>query len=121
MRTTFYVALHTEQQYDAAEYVEAAGATAELLQPLVGPKEALTRLTHSAPLTAAHAAVEISHAPEAGLVGVCVLDLDAAGRVTLDKRKLTAAAKAGGVWSDIRVEKRLVPQANSEVGSKSPQ
>jgi hypothetical protein len=114
MKSTYYIACHTKQQYDPGDYVVEAGKMANALQQVFGDRDKILAITKAASLDVCHSEVEIAHEAE-GLVGKCVLDIEAATRVQIDKSKLSALLKATTNWPGMKIEKRAVIQPEPDV------
>ena len=113
MKSTYYIACHTKQQYDPEAYVSEAGKMANTLQQVFGDRDKILAITKADSLASCHSEVEVAHEEE-GLVGKCVLDMEATTRVQIDKSKLSALLKATTDWPGMKIEKRAVIQPELE-------
>jgi hypothetical protein len=106
-KTSFFVSLSTPQTFGAAEYPEQASLMANVFTSIFADSEKMRVLTKKVPLTCCHTEVEVSQ--QSGLIGRAVVDLESTVRVGLDKTKLSQMLKSSAAWSEMKVEKRLVP------------
>lgn len=113
MKSTFYIACHTKQMYEPEQYVTEAGKMANALQQVFNESSKILAIVRPANITACHTEVEIAH-EENGLVGKCVVDIDAPTRVQLDKAKLSAILKATTGWPSMKIEKRTVVNVDDD-------
>ena len=107
MKSTYYVVLHTNEKCSADEYAAAAERAAGVMEKVFGDASSISAFTRAAALTECHSEMEISHS-ENGIVGKCVMEMEAPSKVVLDKAKLTATVKGLAAWPDLKVEKRSV-------------
>ena len=108
MKTTFYVALHTHEICEPESYTREAGKLVGVLQTIFGENGNLALLT-KVPLTGCHSEIQITH-EDTGLVGRCVVDMQATKRAQLDKPKLSTMIRAQTAWPRMKIEKRIVPE-----------
>jgi len=107
MKSTYYVAVHTMEMYDEARYKIEAEELERVLRDVFCDVETVAALTKGA-ATSCHTESEIATTPESGLIGRCVVELDAEARVQLDKSKLTTLLKKKLNLPNLKVEKKSV-------------
>lgn len=107
MKSCYYVVLHTYVKVDPDIYAMQAGKLLNLVRDVFSNQDALAQITRNAPMEKCHAEVEIAHSDD-GIVGKCVLDIDAPTRIHVDKPKMSALLKANGDWPNMKIEKRAV-------------
>jgi len=117
-KTSFFISLSTPEQFDAEAYTEQAGRMANVFNNIFADADKIAVLTRKVLLSSCHTEVEVSHS-ENGLLGRAVVDIESEARVGLDKTKLSQMLKSAGLWSDMKVEKRLVPVETSEQASQA--
>ena len=78
-----------------------------LFTQLLTDTDRVYAMTHTEKLTSVHSELQVSH-ESAGLVGKCVVDIEAPERVQLDKSRLSVFLKANSRWPSMRVEKKGV-------------
>ena len=115
MKTTYYIAIHTKCKCDQEAYTHEAGKMANAFQQVFGDRSKLEAITKPHTITQCHAEVEVS-IDSAGLVGKCVVDIEAPVRIQLDKSKLSALFKATTDWPGMRIEKRAVQSPETVEG-----
>lgn len=115
-KTSFYIALSTPQVFESGEYEEQAELMASMFSSIFSDVDKISILTKAVELTSCDTNVEVSQC-ETGLVARAVIDVESTVRVTLDKTKLSQMLKKDSPWSDMKVEKRLVPVETSEQAS----
>ena len=108
MKSSYYVAMKTNELSPLERYAEEAGALLELFRSIFTDDALIRTLTHNAELTAFATEVEVSHTDD-GLVAAAVVDIESTKRVGLDKSKLAAMLKSRCVWQKAKVEKRALP------------
>ena len=119
-KTSFFVPLTTPETFSAEDYPEQALLMANVFHSIFADAEKVRVLTKKVPLTCCHTEVEITQ--NGGLVGRAVVDLESQVRVGLDKTKLSQMMKSSAAWSEMKVEKRLVPIENLEqAGQRMPE
>ena len=84
-----------------------AFSASQLLSCLSSVKGKLLALIKPQNITSCHSEVEIAHEAQ-GLIGKCVVDIEAPTRTQLDKSKLSALLKATTNWPAMKIEKRAV-------------
>lgn len=112
MKSCYYIAVRTREQLDPSRYVSEAGKMVNVLNDVFGARDKILALTKNAELESCHCEVEVSHEDD-GLVGKCVVDIEAPNRVLLDKTKLSSLLKATSNWPNMKLEKRQVVQPES--------
>ena len=107
MKSTFYLAFHTNELYTVDEYTKQSGEFVNVLQELFTDSSKIELLTNQAVLDACNCETEIVQ-EEDGMTCKCVLDFEAEARVSVDKAKLTALIKSKVMYPKLKIEKRLV-------------
>jgi len=107
MKTSYYIACYTKCKCTPEEYAEEAEKLKELFTQLLTDTDRVYAMTHTEKLTSVHSELQVSH-ESAGLVGKCVVDIEAPERVQLDKSRLSVFLKANSRWPSMRVEKKGV-------------
>jgi hypothetical protein len=118
--SSYYIALHTGEDYDVENYDDAAGRLMNLLSTVLSDREALTRLVGT-PLYKSQAEIEASMESVDGsreLIAACVLDMWAGKKVKFDKAKFSKMVKLNelNAWPDMKVAKKHVPQHEIKEG-----
>jgi hypothetical protein len=107
MKTSYYVACHTKCKCTPEEYETESEKLKELFTLILTDPDKIHAMTHTEDLTSVHSELQVSH-DSAGLVGKCVVDIEAPVRVSLDKGRLSVFLKANSNWPAMRVEKKGV-------------
>ena len=107
MKTSYYIACYTKCKCTPEEYEEEAEKLKALFTQLLTDTDRVYAMTHTEKLTSVHSELQVSH-ESAGLVGKCVVDIEAPERVQLDKSRLSVFLKANSRWPSMRVEKKGV-------------
>ena len=107
MKSTFYIAVYTKQKFDPEEYALEAGKVRLAFEGVFTDRDKILTICKNAEIAQCHSEVEVAH-DEQGLVGKCVVDVEAPGRVQLDKTKLTSLLKRVADWPGMKIEKRAV-------------
>ena len=94
------------------EYSDEAETISQLFEQLLTYVEKIESMTHTEDITSCYTEVQVSH-EESGLVGRCVVDIVAAGRVQLHKSLLSTFLKSNSTWPSMRIEKKGVYSALS--------
>jgi len=120
--TSYWLAIHTGEDYGPDEYDAAAGSMVNMLTTLMADSESIKAFTRDAVLESAVADIEVSLDPEEALipgsgrelVGKVVLDLKAADVVPLDKGAFSKLVKCAAApqWPKMRIVKKRVPDQN---------
>lgn len=106
--STFYLAVHTQTDYDPDAYPEAAGKLAAMLTGILSQKDVVIAM--SGEFEKAYTEVEVALEPTGGgreLVGKAVIEFDA--QLKLDKGKFSKAVKASPLaelWPGMKIAKR---------------
>ena len=111
--SSFYVAVHTGQDYSLEDYDAAAGRLVVLLTAIFSNRTTLLSLTHNSPLDQATSEIEVGLEGVNGsreLVGKVVVDMMGAQRVKFDKAKLSKQLKVNDEWPNMKVLKQQVPR-----------
>ena len=107
MKSTYYVAVHTMETYDEIRYKLESEELQRVLRDVFCDERTIGTLTKGAAISC-HTEAEIATTPESGLIGRCVVELEADKRVQLDKAKLTALLKKKLNLPNLKVEKKSV-------------
>ena len=110
MKSSYYLAVHTDKTYTQEDYDEVANTMGEYVVTVL---EDYTSYTKGEEIESAHAEVEILM-EEGKLACKAVLDFVAPGKVQLDKTKVTTALRKHplNLWGAVKVEKRVVPNTS---------
>jgi len=92
MKTSYYIACYTKCKCTPEEYEEEAEKLKALFTQLLTDTDRVYAMTHTEKLTSVHSELQVSH-ESAGLVGKCVVDIEAPERVQLDKSRLSVFLK----------------------------
>ena len=106
MRSTFYIAIHTNEVYTKDTYEPASGKLLNLMEDVFS--NSLEKCTKGS-FESCTVEVEISH-EESGLVGKAVLDYESDSKCIVDKASVSRRCKAGSEWPLMKIEKRCVDQ-----------
>jgi len=109
VRSSYLVTVHTGTSFSPEDYAAAAGTMVNALQDTFTAK--MPSLTKRAVMETCHTEAEVAM-EETGLVGKCVIDITAEGRVPLDKSNLSRLLKAQLPWA-VKIEKRNVTDLES--------
>jgi phosphohistidine phosphatase SixA len=107
--TSFFICLSTSDTFEGEEYTKQAGRMSNIFTEIFTNSEKILLLTHKAPLTGCHTELDVSQ-DETGLKCAAVVDFTSSKKVTIDKTKLSKMLKAEGKWSNMKVEKKVVPE-----------
>ena len=107
MKSSYYIACHTKRKCSPEEYIAEAETLTKLFEELFLDADKIESMTHTEDITSCHTEVQVTH-EESGLVGKCVVDIVAAGRVQLDKGRLSTFLKSNSHWPTMRIEKKGV-------------
>ena len=110
MKTSFFVAVHTGEQCTEELYNDQSEIMNSLLCGILTDIDKIGVLTKQAALSSCHSEVSVCFS-DGSVLGRAVVDMESDARVTLDKAKLSSFVKAAAPWKDVKVEKRLVPEA----------
>jgi hypothetical protein len=125
MKTSFYVGVHTGQNYNPAEYTEKAGVLLNLAMDVLNSEEHMTTIVKGT-LEKSHTEAEVcleqydkeyekEQYDESGweLVLKAVIDLEGPNKLQLDKGKLSNLLRTheGNEWGQsLKIEKKAVPK-----------
>ena len=107
MKSSYYIACHTKRKCSPEEYIIEAEKVSKLFEDLFMDVDKIEAMTHTEDITSCHTEVQVT-LEESGLVGKCVVDIVAAGRVQLDKGRLSTFLKSNSHWPTMRIEKKGV-------------
>ena len=107
MRTSYHLAVHTDEYPGEEEYSESAQSLVSHLESILCDSQSVEKLTKRAPLDTFHTEVEV-HIEDDELVAAAVVDIDAEGRIIFDKPKFVKMIKDKYVGKNVRIEKRHV-------------
>ena len=119
--STYYLAIHTQTDYDAEAYPDVAGKLAALLTNLLANKERITSFCGES--VDAYIEVEVAIEPCGGgreLVGKAVLELSTEAK--FDKGKFSKCVKASPLaelWPDMKIAKRELTHHSSPAAENS--
>jgi uncharacterized membrane-anchored protein YjiN (DUF445 family) len=105
MKTGFLVSLSTTDWSDA--YEVEAGKMANLITDIFTDTDKIASLTKKAEIAECTSEVEVKR-EEDRLMGRVVVEIEAEGRVTLDKSKLSQFVRSASPWKNCKVEKRAL-------------
>lgn len=112
--SSYYIALHTGQDYSASEYGTAAGQLIALLTTILSSRETIASLTEVSPTTVT-SEIEAILEPTANgreLVAKAVIDIVCPEKAKFNKAKFSALIKASpeaSLWPAMKIAKKLVP------------
>lgn len=112
--SSYYVALHTGQDYAEAEYEAAAGQLVALLTTILSSRKTLADLTDVSP-TGVTTEIEAALEPTLDgreLVAKAVIDILCPDKAKFNKAKFSALVKASpeaSLWPAMKIAKKLVP------------
>lgn len=124
MRASYYIGVHTGQNYSPAEYKAKAGTLLNLVMDVLNSKEKMKQIVRGA-AAVAHTEMEVCleqydagddwHAGEGGweLVLKAVVDLEGAGKLEIAKGKLSSLIRGheSNEWGQsLKIEKKAVPK-----------
>lgn len=105
-RSTYFLGIRTGIKPDPATYQEQAEGLVEHLQCILGDLPTVQALTRMSPFTDCQTNVEI-RIDDGELCAAAVVDIDAPGKVQLDKTKFSKLVK-DKYTGRVKVEKRAV-------------
>lgn len=115
MLSSYFLEVHTGNDYNSTDYDRAAGELQSLLVTLLSDPTTLNTLTHDAPRMSIKSSIETG-LEDAGrgreLIAKVVLDVHAANPVKFDKGKWSKMLKARpeyDAWLKPRILKKQVP------------
>lgn len=111
MKSSFWVAVATQESYSPEEYTQAAGNLVNLFEQVLNDPAKIALITKNVPISRFNTELEVSHNCVEGLVGKCVIDIESEQKVALDKPKLSTMFKSMSTWPDMKIEKRTVTPA----------
>ena len=127
MLSSYFLELHTGNDYTSDNYDVAAGRMVHMCVSLLSNPQSIDALTHDAARDSCHSEVEVGLEPTASggreLVAKAVVDIVGPMHVKFDKSKLTKLLKARPEyveWKSIKVYKKMVPQVPDNFGRESP-
>jgi hypothetical protein len=123
MKSSYFVGIHTGQNYGPKEYTEKAGMLLNLVTDTLGSEEKCAKIVKGA-LESIHSEIEVGleqydagdwTASDGGWELVCkvVIDIEGSGKLTLDKGKLSAMMRShpANEWgATLKIEKKAVPK-----------
>lgn len=120
MKSVYYVAVNTGKECDAEEYLEHSTKLRLLMEAVLGDEAPLSTFLKGESVTAVHSEIEVNY-EECQLVSKAVLEVEATGKVTLDKAKLTSALRGSpaNCWGALKIEKRSVPKDFQSVATEA--
>lgn len=125
MLSSYFIEVHTQQDYPSSEYDAAAGRLTQMVTSILADKTAIAQLTHDAPRDTCHSDLEVGleDTPTGRqLIAKAVVDVVAKDQVKFDKAKLTKLIKATAAsdeWKNMKVFKKAVPVIPSTFGGET--
>ena len=119
-KTSFYVCFSTSDTFQGDEYSTQAGHLVNMFTEVFTDVDKICMLTKNACLSACHTELDVSQ-DASGLRCEAVVDFHCEKKASLDKTKLSRMLKSGCEWSNVKIEKRAVPDADALLGSESEQ
>ena len=118
MKTSFYICATSKAAAgnDVTEYIASAGEMKDAFEHVLTDTETMSTILKGAILTC-HTQAEIGWEDDC-LSGKAVIDIEAEGKCTLDKTKLSAALKKNLQWKDVKIEKKTMQTADLDVAAE---
>ena len=110
--SSYYVALHTGQDYSEPEYETAAGQLVALLTTLLSSRETIADLTDVSPTSVTTEIEAVLEGSPRELVAKAVIDILCPEKAKFNKAKFSALVKASqeaSLWPAMKIAKKLVP------------